>query len=149
MNALDNILENLPHLSADDIIQTLGSEMYEKEFPELDKLGNYPKFIQDAIYIIEFDTELAMNGIGGVLENRINCIIPKIIKAFQNIEANQEADILSQIYAIYQTSPCSDEIETLRKSFYLYTSFDIWSLLETYVEQEKNKYIANMHLNRL
>ena len=30
MNVLDNILENLPHLSADDIIQTLGSEMYEK-----------------------------------------------------------------------------------------------------------------------
>lgn len=149
MNALDNILENLPHLSADDIIQTLGAEMYEKEFPELDQLGNYPKFIQDAIYIIEFDTELAMNGIGGVLENWINCIIPKIIKAFQNIGANQEADILSKIYAIYQTSPCSDEIETLSKSFYLYTSFDIWSLLDTYVEQEKNKYIANMYLNRL
>lgn len=143
MNVLDNILENLPHLSADDIIQTLGSEMYEKEFSELDKVGNYPKFIQDAIYIIEFDTELAMNGIGGVLENWINCIIPEIIKAFQNIGANQEADILSKIYAIYQTSPCSDEIETLRKSFYLYTSFDIWSLLEIYVEQEKNKYIAN------
>ena len=143
MNVLDNILENLPHLSADDIIQTLGSEMYEKEFCELDKVDNYPNFIQDAIYIMEFDTELAMNGIGGVLENWIKCFIPKIIKAFQNIGANQEADILSKIYAIYQTSPCSDEIETLRKSFYLYTSFDIWTLLETYVEQEKNKYIAN------
>ena len=133
MNALDNILEKIPDLSADDIIQTLGEEMYkgkDKDFPELDKLGNYPNFIQDAIYIIEFDTELAMNGIGEVLDNRTACLIPKIIKAFQNIGANQEADILSQIYIINQTD------------------FDIWSLLETYVEQEKNKYIANTHLNR-
>ena len=53
----------------------------KKEFCELDKVDNYPNFIQDAIYIMEFDTELAMNGIGGVLENWINCIIPKIIKS--------------------------------------------------------------------
>lgn len=151
MNALDNILEKIPYLSADDIIQTLGEEMYkgkDKDFPELDRLGNYPNFIQDAIYIIEFDTELAMNGIDGVLDNRTACLIPKIIKAFQNIGANQEADILSQIYIINQTFPWSNEIETLGKSLYLYTDFDIWSLLETYVEQEKNKYIANTHLNR-
>ena len=152
MNALEKILENIPYLSADDIIQTLGAEMYkgeDKDFLELDKLGNYPNFIQDAIYIIAFDTELAVNGIGGVLDNMIDSIILKIIKAFQNIGANQEADILSKINLINQTSPFSNEIETLRKSLYLYTDFDIWSLLEIYVEQEKNKYIANIHLNHL
>lgn len=152
MNALEKILENIPYLSADDIIQTLGAEMYkgeDKDFPELDKLGNYPNFIQDAIYIIAFDTELAVNGIGGVLDNMIDSIILKIIKAFQNIGANQEADILSKINVINQTSPFSNEIGTLRKSFYLYTDFDIWSLLEIYVEQEKNKYIANIQLNHL
>ena len=79
----------------------------------------------------------------------IDSIILKIIKAFQNIGANQEADILSKINVINQTSPFSNEIETLRKSFYLYTDFDIWSLLEIYVEQEKNKYIANIQLNHL
>ena len=98
--------------------------------------------------ILSFDTELAVNGIGGVLDNMIDSIILKIIKAFQNIGANQEADILSKINVINQTSPLSNEIETLRKSLYLYTDFDIWSLLEIYVEQEKNKYIANIHLNR-
>lgn len=145
MDALDNILKNIPYLSADDIIQTLGAEMYKvgNDFPELDRLGNYPNFIQDVIYIIAFDTELAMEGISGVLENWINCIIPQIIKAFYNIGATQESCTLSKIYAIYQISPCSDEIWTLAKTSYLYTGLDIWSLLETYVEQEKNKYIAN------
>lgn len=143
MNALDNIMNDIQNLSANEILDRLSSEMYESDFPAHDKLECYPLFIQDAIFIIDLDTELSMEGIYGVLENSIGSLLPQIIKALHNIDAKDEANTLSNIYADYQTSPNSENIDSLARKLYLYTDFDIWTLLETYIEQEKNKYITN------
>lgn len=147
MNALDNIINGIQNLSANEILDRLSSEMYKSDFPTHDKLGCCPQFIQDTILIIDLDSELSMEGICGVLENSIGNLLPQIIKALHNIAATGEANTLSNIYAAYQISPNSENIDSLAKKLYLYTGFDIWTLLETYIEQEKNKYITNKWLN--
>lgn len=137
MNVLDNIINDIQNLSANEIFDRLSTEICKSDFPAYSNLGCYPQFIQDIILIIDLDTELSMEGICGVLENSIANLLPQIIKALHNIGAKGEANTLSNIYAVYQTSPNSENIDSLARKRYLYTDFDIWTLLETYIEQKK------------
>ena len=120
MNALDNIINGIQNLSANEILDRLSSEMYKSDFPTHDKLGCCPQFIQDTILIIDLDSELSMEGICGVLENSIGNLLPQIIKALHNIAATGEANTLSNIYAAYQISPNSENIDSLAKKNYTY-----------------------------
>ncbi len=138
MNFIDEVLKNLGTMRADDVIQSM-ARIYEKVI-ERTKIAEYPQFIQDIIYIIELDTELAMSGIGGVLDNNIGEYMNEIILALQNIHANRDAQVLQQIINLYNIDETGEKINELADQLYLYTDFDIWSLLEFYVEKEKEKY---------
>ena len=132
MNLIDKVINNLHTLSADDVIEAL-TKIYDEpiERAELDK---YPQFIQDIIFIIDFDTELSMEGIGGVLENSI---ADKIIIALRNIHADSDADLLQKIVDIYDGNLENETIDKLADQLYLYSSLDIWELLNIYVNKEK------------
>jgi hypothetical protein len=137
MNVLDNIMKNIQTMTADDVIQSLG-HIYGEPL-ERDGLSAYPQFVQDAVFIIDLDTELNMEGIGGLLENSTGRYIPKMITALRNIAAESEAELLEEIYALYRENPDDGRISGLADGLYPYTDFDIWPLLETYIEAAKKK----------
>lgn len=66
MNYIDEILKNKDAMTADDIIQAIAERMY-KEPNTWKNISKYPQFIQDILYIIDYDTELQMEGLSGFL----------------------------------------------------------------------------------
>jgi hypothetical protein len=139
MTFLDEIMVRLDAMSADDVIEAVGGGMYIN--PAIrGELHNYPQFIQDIIYIVDLDTALNMDG--DVLVNNEG-ELPGMLTALRNIHADKEASLLQRIYDIYKANPHYDAIcgtvDGLYKEMYLYTGFDIWGLLELYVELEKRK----------
>ncbi len=138
MNYIDDILNRLHVMSADDIIQEIGGKIYSEPL-DRDEILKYPQFIQDIIFLIDMDTELTMQG--DVLVNSTGQHVPNMIVALKNIHADNDANLLQKIYDVYQSNPNYDIIwETLDDFYsrmYLYTDLDIWRLLNTYVEQEK------------
>ena len=150
-----------------DIKKFSGSELCEKISLEL---WNYERsewlefddFIQTAVFLIDFDTELCMEGIFTCLENSIGHYLPYIIKAFRTIGDYKDAEILSEIcrlaspelirgeflskgYNEYDISAFDSnhelseevlsEIERLESKLYLNTGFDMWQLLYNYLDR--------------
>ncbi len=67
MNFIDAALAKQSNLSDDDFLQAMAG-IY-KEPDVWDILDAYPPYIQDVIYIIDYDTVSQMEGLAGVLES--------------------------------------------------------------------------------
>ncbi len=94
-----------------------------------------PEFVQNAAFLIAFDTELAMEGIFGFLENSVGQYAPNIIQAFRTVGDNQDADILARICTLSE----EETISQLENQLYLNTDFDIWNLLYQYLDKSLEK----------
>ena len=93
------------------------------------------EFVQNAAFLIAFDTELAMEGIFGFLENSVGQYAPNIIQAFRAVGDNQDADILARICTLSE----EETISQLENQLYLNTDFDIWNLLYQYLDKSLEK----------
>jgi len=137
MNFIEKILDNIDNMSAEHVIQSM-TKIYSEPIDRI-QLLEYPQFIRDIIFIMDLDTEMNMQG--DVLENSIREDIPNIIYALKNINADNEAKILEEIYDLYQQNSEDEKIDELYGKMYIYTDFDIWSLLEIYVKNQMDEYI--------
>lgn len=88
INFIEEILTNINSLRAEDVIESM-AEIYNIPIDRED-LVKYPQFIQDIIFIIDYDTELSMNGILGFLKNSTNKYLPQTITALKNIGADTD-----------------------------------------------------------
>ncbi len=154
-----------------DIKRFSGAELCEKLSLEL---YNYERsqwlectdFIQTAVFLIDFDTELNMEGIFTFLENSIGHYAPKIIQAFKAIGDFRDAEILTEIcrlappdvmrgeflnsdYKEYDISffgddhelnpEVADKIDLLESQLYLNSGFDMWHMLYDYLDRQIEK----------
>lgn len=133
INFIEEILTNINSLRAEDVIESM-AEIYNTPIDRED-LVKYPQFIQDIIFIIDYDTELSMNGILGFIKNSTNKYLPQTIDALKNIGADTDVEVLKKISS-FDTYKNINDIESLSEKIYLYNDFDIWKLLEEYVERE-------------
>lgn len=149
---------DIKQFSGVELCERLSQGMWESERSEWLECAD---FIQTALFLIDFDTELNMEGIFSFLENSIGHYAPNIIKAFRDIGDDKDADILSEIcrlappdlirgeflsgdYSEYDISAFDDihelnkevleKIEILENQLYLNTGSDIWQLLYNYLE---------------
>ncbi len=141
-----------------ELCEKLSREMWESERSEWLDCAD---FIQTALFLIDFDTELTMEGIFSFLENSIGHYAPNIIKAFRDIGDDKDADILSEIcrlalpdvirgdflsgdYNEYDISVFDDihelsrevskKIEILENQLYLNNGFDMWQMLYNHLD---------------
>lgn len=160
MKWIDGSYIDIKKFSGKEICEKLSVELWDRERTEW--LG-YSEFIKTVAFIIDFDTELNMEGIFTFLENSIGHYAPEIIKAFRNIGDCKDADILSEIcrlappdiirgeflnngYSEYDISifsddhelnpEVSDKIELLESQLYLNSGFDMWQMLYDYLDRE-------------
>ncbi|MDE5619345.1 MAG: hypothetical protein K2O29_06270 [Ruminococcus sp.] len=150
---------DIKRFSGMEVCEKLSLEMWESERSEWLDCAD---FIQTALFLIDFDTELNMEGIFSFLENSIGHYAPNIIKAFRDIGDSKDADILSEIcrlappdlirgeflsgdYNEYDVSAfddihelngeVSEKIEILESQLYLNKGFDMWQLLYDYLDR--------------
>uniref|UniRef100_UPI003BB6AE96 DMP19 family protein n=1 Tax=Cohnella caldifontis TaxID=3027471 RepID=UPI003BB6AE96 len=103
---VQNLLPNnefLFSLSASEIVEHICVGVYEEETHVLrDKviLSSIPQLIRDCVLLIDFDTEINMNGIFGYLENSTGYFIEETIEVLERIGAVSDAIALNNIKRI-------------------------------------------------
>lgn len=128
-------------------VKTLGGEQLAAEISDNmysmtadENIFDFPEFVQTAYFLIDFDTEFAMEGIFGILENSISENIPRIIEAFERIGDKTDKELLEKIAALANGKSFDDEkadlIKELANGFYINSGFDMWSLLFNYLDRE-------------
>lgn len=120
---------DLSSLTAEDICGNISLNLYEPQNSIIRDEGNFsslPDIIKDIILIIDFDTELNINGILGFLENSTGIYLEDTIKTLKKIEAYEDANVLDNIQKImlrYGISPKQLRNNLSTSSHYDITSF--------------------------
>ncbi|CAI3244159.1 conserved hypothetical protein [Clostridium neonatale] len=134
MNFIDRALERLNEMSADDFLQSM-ADIYSEPI-DRSEIKGYPQFVQDVISIIDYDTELQMEGLEGFFNDSTKDYINETIIALKNCGAIKEAEILEKCN--------NDDIENydrydeLENETYLNNDFEgFWKLVKDYIEREK------------
>ncbi len=119
--------------------------------------------VRTACFLLDFDTELQMEGIFTCLENTVGEYLPEVIAAFARIGDETDADLLREIvriappeilrgemlgadHAEYDITCFDDDheltdeaaarIEALEAQLYLNTGRDLYEMLKSYIEKE-------------
>lgn len=117
-----------------EIIETLSIKIYEPPLSTLrDRLSELPEVVRVVILLIDFDTEVTMQGILGFLENSTGLYLPETIQAFATIGANETAQVLRRIQAIMAKHGVSPS--RLREDFAEVEQYQITSFAELHGEQ--------------
>ncbi|MCP1307330.1 DMP19 family protein [Paenibacillus tyrfis] len=97
--------KELINASADEIMDHVGINRYSQENIQLkdeEVFFKLPALLQDIVLLIDFDTELIMNGILGFLENSTGKYLNETIEALERIGAVHDANALKDIKRILE-----------------------------------------------
>lgn len=104
-----------------------------------------------ALLLIDFDTELTMDGLLGFLENSTGAYLDQTIDAFALVQASQTANTLRRVRDVmralsHKRLDYLDEIHRIQKSFYVYDQSlePPWDLLEIYLEQHADEVLSEI-----
>lgn len=135
MNFIDKALIDIDKLSADDFLQIMGN-IFSEPIERVD-IKRYPQFVQDLIFIIDYDTELQMEGLVGFFNDSTKEYVNETITALRNCGAINDASILEE--CMYLGEKDYDRFVYLETKTYIYNDFDgFWELIINYIESEKN-----------
>lgn len=139
MNFIDRALERINEISADEFLQAM-ADIYDEPI-DRNELKKYPQFVQDIIFIIDYDTELQMEGLEGFFYDETKYFVDETIKALKNCGAIHEAEILKKCKNInLNRKDASDLFNMLEAETYLNNEFDaFWKLVDDYIDIEKGK----------
>lgn len=139
MNELVRIIKKLigsndiSSISSDNIVENICLHLYEKEnsiVREARVFDNLPIVIRDIILIIDFDTEMNMNGILGFLENPTGLFLDDTIAALERINANEDCTILKRIKGILLKNQLDSQ--KLRDNVNSLNQYEITNFIKTH-----------------
>lgn len=149
MNFIDTALANQNNMSDDEFLQAMADIYHEPEVWKI--LHTYPQYIQDVIYIIDYDTELQMEGLNSVLEGPMSEKYSQIHTALVNCGALQEAHILEEARQLStDSSEYEDDNEYEEDDYYermceleektaLHNDYEqFWDLVRSYIGKNRN-----------
>src|SRR6266567_7671845 len=87
-------------MSGQDILNDIGLKAYEKPLSTIRDLPTWPSLSEPlhvAILLIDFDTEVNMNGLLGFLANPTGAYLEETIAACRMLGARQTADTLQRV----------------------------------------------------
>lgn len=152
MRWLDGSDIDLIQFSGEELCEKIAADMYKNDKELWFKCAD---FIQNALFIIDFDAVINMEGFPTPYYGYYTSeYYSKIIKAFKAIGAINDANIITeagQIDSYYQGhldsakgthkwnkiyDEFSEKLDRLEKRLYTNTDFDIWTLLYNYIEEQ-------------
>jgi hypothetical protein len=93
-----SIRSEFDELSPSKLIEALSTRIYEAPLSiARDRLNEIAEPLRVAMLVLDFDTELCMNGILGFLENSTGLYFPETIEAFDKIGASETVSVLRAI----------------------------------------------------
>ena len=137
MNFIDRALAQGEGLTPDDFLQAM-ADIY-KEPQVWRELERYPQYIQDVIYIIDYDTEVQMEGLDACAASPR---AEQYIQALLNCGAAAEAEILKRAGELsgpdYEDKAVDAEMDNLCQQIALNQDYDaFWDLVRGYIERSR------------
>lgn len=150
---------DLYSLSSSEIVEHICDGIYKEDtylIRDKEILKSIPQLIRDCVLLIDFDTEINMNGIFGYLENSTGQFIELTVEVLERIGAVSDAICLNNIMKILNesglmTSNLYADVQNLEEyqvSNFSQTHGNIDSELLKKIEQEaEHLYIYSQDLN--
>ncbi len=130
MNFIDKALEN--NLRGDDFLQAMANIYFEDEVREI--LDQYPQFVRDVILIIDYDSEIQMEGLNEVVFGNLSKQLPDILCALDNCGASNEANVLRQAKAM-SLDEFEDNYNIIYDKLAINNDYDgFWNLVRSYID---------------
>lgn len=137
MNFIDRALGE--GLAPDDFLQAM-ADIY-KEPQVWQELDRYPQYVQDVIYVIDYDTEVQMEGLDACAASPR---AEQYIQALRNCGAVSEAEILKRAKKLtdsdsdYEDEAVDAEMEKLYRQIALNQNYEeFWDLVRGYIGRER------------
>lgn len=105
-------------MSGKDILNDIGLKAYREPLSSLRSLPGWPSLsdpLHVAILLIDFDTEVSMNGLLGYLENSTGAYLDQTIEACRVLGARQTTDTLRRVRDVMAS--CEVSHQRLREPF--------------------------------
>ncbi len=139
MNFIDRALAQGRRLSDDDFLQAMADIYREPQvWQELDR---YPPYIRDVIYVIDYDTEVQMEGLDACAASPR---AEQYIQALLNCGAVSEAELLKRAKKLTDSGPDGEdeafdaELESLYRQIALNRNYEeFWDLVRGYIGRER------------
>ena len=139
MNFIDCALAQGRRLSDDDFLQAMADIYRESQvWQELDR---YPPYIRDVIYVIDYDTEVQMEGLDACA---VSPRVEQYIQALLNCGAVSEAELLKRAKKLtdsdsdYEDEAVDAEMEKLYRQIALNQNYEeFWDLVRGYIGRER------------
>lgn len=139
MNFIDRALAQGDGLTPDDFLQAM-ADIY-KEPQVWQALDRYPQYVRDVIYIIDYDTEVQMEGLDACAASPR---AEQYIRALLNCGAVAEAELLKRAKALADSDPSYEdeafdaELESLYRQIALNQDYEgFWDLVRGYIERSQ------------
>lgn len=139
MNFIDRALAQGDGLTPDDFLQAM-ADIY-KEPQVWRELDRYPQYVRDVIYIIDYDTEVQMEGLDACAASPQ---AEQYIRALLNCGAVAEAELLKRAKALADSDPNYEdeafdaELESLYRQIALNQDYEgFWDLVRGYIERSQ------------
>lgn len=139
MNFIDRALARGDALDADDFLQAM-ADIY-KEPQVWQELDRYPQYIQDIIHIVDYDTEVQMEGLDACAASPR---AEQYIQALLNCGAVSEAEILKRAKKLtdsdpdYEDETVDAELEALYRQIALNQNYEeFWDLVRGYIKRSQ------------
>ena len=137
MNFIDRALAQGESLTPDDFLQAM-ADIY-KEPQVWRTLDRYPQYIQDVVYIIDYDTEVQMEGLDACAASPH---AEQYIQALMNCGAAAEAEILKRARELsgpdYEDEAVDAEMGILYQQIALNQDYNaFWDLVRGYIERSR------------
>lgn len=129
-------------LQGDDFLQAM-ADIYKE--PDVWKiLDKYPLYVQDVIYMIDYDTEMQMEGLENLAFSSDEEKINKIIQALKRCGATAESDILEKARVLadkaleFEEEEFDEELSSLESKLAYYNDYDaFWELVRNYIDKSQ------------
>ena len=139
MNFIHRALAQGRRLSDDDFLQAMADIYREPQvWQELDR---YPLYIRDVIYVIDYDTEVQMEGLDACA---VSPRVEQYIQALLNCGAVSEAELLKRAKKLtdsdsdYEDEAVDAEMERLYRQIALNQNYEeFWDLVRGYIGRER------------
>ena len=136
MNFIDRALARGDALTDDGFLQAM-ADIY-KEPQVWEELTQYPLYIGDVVYLIDYDTELQMEGLDSVVTGRQ---YERVLQALERCGAFGEADILRRAKGISDRDPDYEDeeaMDALSRQLALHQDYaGFWDLVRAYIGRER------------
>lgn len=139
MNFIDRALAQGDGLTPDDFLQAM-ADIY-KEPQVWQALDRYPQYVRDVIYIIDYDTEVQMEGLDACAASPR---AEQYIRALLICGAVAEAELLKRAKALADSDPSYEdeafdaEMEALSRRIALNQDYEgFWDLVRGYIERSQ------------